>query len=115
MHVSHLMDLIGNNSCGPENWQQFIKDLHTAHKKSKLSRECVELSYASLFDVLVYPNGTFILIPPYQVRFQIPGTASSRKEPRPVREVPPTPYTPSPEPPCVFPSNACDCPRCRDR
>ncbi len=72
-HISHLMALVGRNGCGPDSWQELVRDLHTAHRKAHKDKEVVNLSYASVFDILVFPNGTFVLVPSNLVRYRIPG------------------------------------------
>jgi len=72
-HLSHFVLEVGNNGCGPESTEHFLEDLKKAHNKAKKTSDCISMSYAGLYDVLVYPSGVFSLIPTNLEKFEIPG------------------------------------------
>ena len=62
IHLSHCMLEIGNNGCGPYSVEELVHDMQLAMKEAKESLQCVLLNYAGLKDLLVFPNGAFVII-----------------------------------------------------
>ena len=62
IHLCHLISEVGDNGCGPENVKYFVNDIQVAMAKSKISYESILLNYAGQKDLLVFPNGTFIVV-----------------------------------------------------
>lgn len=62
-HISHLIPLVGDNSCGPESSEDLWNHIMAQGDIASQNRECRVISYAGNYDILVYPNRTFSLIP----------------------------------------------------
>lgn len=71
MHVSHLLTLVGQNGCGPDNWQQLAENIKSQAEIANQNREVRNLSYAGAYDINVYPNGTFVLVPTTLTRYTL--------------------------------------------
>lgn len=63
IHLSHIILEVGNNGCGPDSVEEFVKDLLDTMKCAKENKESIVVGgYAGLKDILVHPNGTFSII-----------------------------------------------------
>lgn len=63
MHISHLIFLVGNNGMGPSSSEQLWEDLKKTRAKADSLQESILLSYCGAYDILVYPSGSFSLVP----------------------------------------------------
>lgn len=55
-----LMPVLGNNGCGPDSPQDLLNDFHTCLKLASTIQRPVSHGYASLCDLLVFPDGTWL-------------------------------------------------------
>ncbi len=63
MHIGHLISYVGNNGCGPENAEALAQTIREEAEKAKKSGDSRLICYAGAYDILVFPAGTFCLVP----------------------------------------------------
>lgn len=71
MHISHLVAFVGNNGCGPENADALFRDIKEEVAKAKASGDSRLICYAGSYDILVFPAGTFCLVPTNLVTYEL--------------------------------------------
>ncbi len=60
-YAQQILPLIGDNSCGPDSAQELMADLQQACCDAALLDHPIALSYASLFDLLIFPQGRWLV------------------------------------------------------
>lgn len=72
LHISHLVAEVGNNGVGPDSWQDLVENIRETYKKARETSQPLTICYAGLYDIIVYPGGTFSLIPNNLVKYNVP-------------------------------------------
>ncbi len=61
--LSELMSLIGNNGCGPDSETDLHDDVLHTQIEAATRETALVLSYASMAELLVFPDGRWMVIP----------------------------------------------------
>ena len=66
-----LPDLIGNNGCGPDSDADLRDRIQELQLEAALHRTPIVLSYASLAELLLFPDGSWLVFPAERTSYEL--------------------------------------------